>query len=108
MGDEAQGAERFARYGLGDVPRVSDPQAKLYRAFKLQRGGLLQVMGPKAWQRGFEAFFKGGHTVGLPLGDTLQMPGVFLIQGGQILQSYVHETSADRPDYAALAAHTTA
>ena len=102
MGDEQQGAELFARYGLGDVPRVSDPEAKLYKAFRLKRGGLLQVMGPSVWVRGFDSFIKSGHPVGLPIGDTLQMPGVFLIQGGQILQSYLHQTSADRPNYAAL------
>lgn len=103
MGDEQQGNELFTRYGLDDVPRVSDPEAKLYKAFKLKRGGLLQVMGPHVWVRGFESFIKSGHPVGLPIGDTLQMPGVFLIQGGQILRSYFHQTSADRPDYLKLA-----
>ncbi|MBI1763839.1 MAG: hypothetical protein HYR56_20640 [Acidobacteria bacterium] len=103
MGNEQQGAELFARYGLGDVPRVSDPGARLYKAFKLKRGGLGQVMGLRVWVRGFESCIKNGHPVGLPIGDTLQMPGVFLIQAGQILRSHFHRTSADRPDYAALA-----
>lgn len=103
LGNEQQGAELFARYGLDDVPRVSDPEAKLYKAFKLKRGRLRQVMGPHVWVRGFESFIKSGHPVGLPMGDTLQMPGVFLIQGGQILRSYFHQTSADRVDYQAFA-----
>jgi peroxiredoxin len=107
MGDEQQGTELFSRYGLSDVPRVSDPEAKLYKAFRLKRGRLRQVMGPRVWVRGFESFIKNGHPVGFPIGDTLQMPGVFLIQGGHILRSYFHQTSADRVNYQAFVAPGT-
>lgn len=103
MGEEAQGAKLFEQYGLGEVPRVSDPQAQLYRAFNLQRGKVAQVMGPRVWWRGFQSFILNHHPVGKLVGDGFQMPGVFLIQGDRILQSFIHQTSADRPDYVALA-----
>ena len=35
-------------------------------------------------------------------GDVTQMPGVFLVFHGEILKSYRHQSSADRPDYVAL------
>jgi hypothetical protein len=35
-------------------------------------------------------------------GDGFQMPGVFLIQGDEILNSFVHESAADRPNYIEL------
>lgn len=104
MGDPAQGAELLARYGLGDVPQVSDPEAAMYREFGLGRGRLRQVLGLKVWLRGAQSFLWGGHRVGRPIGDPLQMPGVFLLHRGRIVQGYIHETSADRPDYAAMAA----
>jgi hypothetical protein len=85
------------------VPRVSDPEARLYRAFQLNRGKLSQFLGPAVWWRGFQSFILNRHPVGKPIGDPAQMPGVFLIQNGRILRSYFHQTSADRPDYVALA-----
>lgn len=103
MGEEAQAAPLFAQYGLADVPRVGDPQAQLYRAFNLQRAKLPQILGPRVWWRGFQSFVLNGHPVGKLIGDGFQMPGVFLIQGGRILRSFIHQTSADRPDYVALA-----
>ena len=102
MGSETN-AELFASYGLGDVPRISDPEAKLYRAFNLQRGKLSQFVGPAVWWRGFQSFILNRHPVGIPIGDPAQMPGAFLIYQGRILRSYVHQTSGDRPDYVALA-----
>ncbi|MDX2032008.1 MAG: hypothetical protein SF339_15140 [Blastocatellia bacterium] len=104
MGNVAQGMELLGGYGLSDLPQVSDPEAALYREFGLSRGRLAQVMGLKVWLRGAQSFLLGGHKVGRPIGDPLQMPGVFLIHRGRIVRGYYHETSADRPDYAAMAA----
>jgi AhpC/TSA antioxidant enzyme len=92
----------FARYGLQDVPRISDPGRQLYEAFELSRGSLAQVAGPRVWLRGLLSLFKG-HVPGVPEGDVLQMPGVFLLNNGRIERAYRHATSADRPDYCELA-----
>jgi hypothetical protein len=102
MGSDAQAAAFFGGYGLGDVPRVSDPSASLYRAFGLARGNLGQIAGPAVWLRGLSAMTKG-HLAGAMIGDTFQMPGVFLVSDGQILKAFRHETTADVPDYEALA-----
>jgi hypothetical protein len=102
MGSEEHGAKFFARYGLQNVPRVSDPERALYRAFGLPRGSIGDLFGPRVWWRGFQAGILGRHGVGLLNGDGFQMPGVFLLFHGEVLRSYRHLSAADRPDYLAL------
>lgn len=102
MGSEAQARDFFAQYGWVDVSRISDPSCELYRAFGLGRGSAGQLFGPSVLARGVTALF-GGHGVGLPVGDPLQMPGVFLLRDGEIVREHRHGTIADVPDYESLA-----
>ncbi len=103
MGSGAEAERFFARYGLAGVCRVDDPGQNLYRAFGLSRGRLGQLFGPKVWFRGFQAGILGRHGIGRLAGDGFQMPGVFLLFHGEILNSFRHASAADRPDYVALA-----
>lgn len=102
MGSKEQGTRFFARYGLGELPRISDPDRALYRAFGLPRGSFADVIGPKVWWRGFQAGILGRHGAGRMVGDGFQMPGVFLLFHGEIVRSYRHQSSGDRPDYLSL------
>lgn len=102
MGSEDHAAKFFSKYGLQDVPRISDPHRALYRAFGLRRGTLGELFGPKVWWRAIEAGLFGRHGVGRLVGDGFQMPGVFLIFHGEVLRSYRHTSAGDRPDYLAL------
>jgi peroxiredoxin len=100
---EIEGFRRFAAgYGLGDVPQVSDPERKLYRALGLRRGTLGQLLGWRVLVRGFQAAIFARHGLGAIQGDSTQMPGVFLIRDGRILAAHRHRDSADRPDYVAV------
>jgi peroxiredoxin len=103
MSAEERAAEFFARYGMEDLPRVSDRDRFLYAAFDLRRGRLFQLFGFKVWWRGFVANVVNGNHQGAIEGDGFQMPGVFLLRDGQILASFRHRTAADRPDYLRLA-----
>ncbi len=103
MGDDASAASFFAKYGLDDVARISDPERTLYRAFDLGRGSLWQLFGPRVWVRGFRAGVLAGHGVGRLEGDGFQMPGTFLVHRGRIIRSHRHKDAADRPDYAEIA-----
>src|SRR6185369_2918002 len=94
MDTDANAAKLFATYGLDDVPRIADPEQKLYAAFDLARGSAWQVMGPANWWRGLWATL--GNGFGVPVGDVFQMPGAFLVQGGKVLRAFRHEASADR------------
>jgi peroxiredoxin len=102
MSSDQEAAEVIEKYGMGDAPRISDPDRNLYKAFGLQRGGILEVLGPKVWLRGFLAAIIEGHGFGKIRGDAFQLPGVFLLHKGQILKDFRHKTAADRPDYARL------
>lgn len=102
MSEEPEAGEFLAKYKLDDLPRVSDPNCNLYRAFGLTRGSALQLFGPKVWVRGFQAGVLEGHGVGRLQGDGFQMPGVFLLYHGEILRAYRHQSAADRPDYVEL------
>lgn len=102
MQPDADAAKLFARYGLEDVSRISDPGQELYRAFQLPRGNLAQVAGPRVWGTGLKSLLSG-NLPGVPSADVLQMPGVFLVQDGRVLRSFRHATSGDRPDYVNLA-----
>lgn len=108
MMEEPQLGSFLERYGLEDLPRFADPERRLYRAFRLGRGRARQLCGPRVWRRGLAAAAPswaggGGHGLGGLEGDGLQMPGVFLLQGGRVIGGYRHDTAADRPDYTKLA-----
>lgn len=94
--------ELFARYKLDDLPRISDPDQKLYQAFELQRGSVWQVMGPANFLAGIRSLLKG-NLAAVPSADIFQLPGAFLIQDGRILNAFRGHTSSERPDYVALA-----
>src|SRR5256885_13304114 len=51
MASEEQARKFFARFGLDQEHRVSDPERNLYKAFSLQRGRLGQLFGLKVWKR---------------------------------------------------------
>lgn len=103
MGD-AEASNLFTKYGLDDVPRVSDPDQELYQAFELKRGKITQVMGPAVWWKGFKTTILRGHLPGIPKGDVFQLPGTFLVADGEIVRAFRPENSAEHPDYAEFAA----
>jgi AhpC/TSA antioxidant enzyme len=99
---EDKASALFARYGVGEVPRIADAGASLYAAFGLQRAKPGQYLSWQALRRLWGAWRKG-YRVGKPAGDTLLMPGVFLLRGSEILRSFRHRDVSDQPDYLSLA-----
>lgn len=102
QGSEAQAADFFTPYGVGDLDRVSDPLRWLYFHLGLRRGGPWQLLGPKVWIRAIAAGLLKRHGLGRVVGDLRQMPGVFLIRDGVVLASFVSRTAADNPDFQSL------
>lgn len=97
-------AERyFNRYNLEGVTHISDPSCQYYKIFGLVKGNFNQLFGLQTFIRGFEASIVEGHGVGPFLGDGFQMPGIFIIQGGEVKESYIHKLASDRPNYVELA-----
>lgn len=104
MGREDEEKSFFESYGLQDVPRVSDPQCRLYRAYELPRGRLTQLFGWQVWKRGFRAALVDRHWIGKLGGDGFQLGGVFLVENNAIVKGKAFDTAADRPSYCKFAA----
>ncbi len=97
-----QGARFFGRYWPG-APAISDREKRLYTAFGLERGSLVQLVGPAVIGRGARAMLRG-HGIGRPAGDPLLMPGLFLIApDGRILARHTFRHIGDHPDFARFA-----
>ena len=91
----------FARAGLADVPRVSDPALRHYRAFDLATTGASALLAPALWVRG--AVCASRHGFGIQPPNLLrQLSGVFVVCGTGILAEFRHRSPADRPDYLGL------
>lgn len=101
MGTPGEAREFLGRYGLGEVAHVSDPECQLYRAFGLKRAGVSALVSPRTWARGATIFTR--HGFGVPAGDVLRLPGVFLIERGAIVRAYRHDSPEQVPDYLELA-----
>ena len=101
-GTPEEAAPWFAKYGLADVARISDPSLDHYRAFGLGRTGAGAIVDPRVWTRG--AVCALSHGFGTQTVEMMrQLPGVFVVQHDTVLAEYRHRSPADRPDYAALA-----
>jgi len=88
MGSVAEGDEFFDER-WPEVGAISDPTKELYAAFGLQRGSVLQLLGPRVWSAGFGAF-RAGHRAGRPVGDPFMMSGGFLIEDRRVLEADRH------------------
>lgn len=101
MADDETAQEYFARFNLDGVEYVCDPSQRYYAAFGLHRGTFSQLYGLQTWMRGFKLKNQRGYNLELAqkLGDSTQMPGVFVLQDGQIKESFIHDHAAERPNY---------
>lgn len=102
--EEAKAQKFFAKYGLEDLSRISDPERKLYEVFDLEVGTRTQVFGWKSWLKGFYAGIIQRHGIGALDGDGYQMPGAFLLREQTLVRAYRHVSPADWVDYCALSA----
>lgn len=103
IGDK-QADELLRLYHLEDIHRISDPNLEIYHAFNLNRATFKQHYGLRVMIRGFVAGLIKGHMLGPEQGDGWQMPGVFILREGKIIDKYIHEYVSDRPDYSELSA----
>jgi peroxiredoxin len=96
----------FDYYGIGDVERISDPQAAIYQypEFQLSRmHPFWTLLQPTVWVGWLKsALFR--HGIGLIKEDGHQMPGIFFLKGSQIVRQFRYRTIADEPDYLKLVA----
>ena len=80
-----------------DARVIADPSKELFTAFGRRRGSLLQLFGPRVFAAAFRAW-RRGHGVGKPSGDTLVMPGLFVVDGSTVLWEHPFRDVGDHPD----------
>lgn len=102
MSPPAEAERWFARYGIADVTRVSDPDKSLYRAFGLEQGSVGALVHPRVWWPWLRTAVLGGHGAGAAGPNWRQLAGVFVLHRGRTLAAIRHRNSAARPDYVAL------
>jgi hypothetical protein len=90
----------------GYVDSINDPHCELYRSFGLLKGSLWQLLGPAVWWRGFQAFLNG-HQAGKLQDDGIQMPGMFLVSDGKIINSHQAAHAGDHADLTSFATAST-
>lgn len=108
MGTDDQARKVLEVFGLDDLERFSDQECRLYHAFGLERSHfghfftattLLDML-----KTGLSPQIALRHSVGKIIGDVLQMPGVFLLNDGEIIADFKSTKLTERPDYLELAA----
>jgi peroxiredoxin len=96
----------FDYYGIGEVERLSDPEARVYQLplFALPRmHPALTLFQPSVWAGWLKgALFK--HGIGAIKEDGHQMQGIFFLKGPKIVRQFRYKTIADEPDYLKLMA----
>jgi len=94
----------FDYYEIGDVERVCDPEAAVYRhpLFALRRvNPWWHLVNPVVWWGWLKgAIFR--HGIGRIEGDGHQMPGIFFLKDAKIVSRFRYRTIADEPDYVKL------
>jgi peroxiredoxin len=101
--DDAKAEEITSHFGLQDLPRISDPNKRIYKAFGLSRGNLEQLFGFNVLVRGVMHTILKLNPPRPIMGDAFQMPGIFVIHKGMVIHTFKHTSLADRPDYIELA-----
>lgn len=104
MADDETAVEYFHKFNLDGITYICDPDQRYYTAFGLHRGTFNQLYGLRTWLRGFKLKSEKGYVLELAkkLGDSTQMPGVFVLRNGEIKDSFIHRLASERPDYERL------
>lgn len=100
QGSPTEGRAFLRRY-WPRASAVADPKRRFYEAFGLERGSLLQTLGPSVWAARRRASGKG-HQSGARSGDVWMMPGVFLVEKDGILWRHDYHHAGERPDWEAI------
>lgn len=104
MSDTDTANQYFKQFDLKGITFINDPAQRYYAAFGLLRGSFNQLYGLQTWIRGFQLRAQKGFQLELAqkLGDSTQMPGVFILQNGEIKEKFIHRHAAERPNYERL------
>lgn len=80
---------------------IVDTPKTFYSALGLRRATIGQMIGIQVWTCSFRAMSKG-NFIGKPVGDPWIMPGVFLVQGSEIVWSHHFRHQGDHPQWSVI------
>lgn len=89
----------FSKFELEGIEHISDPGCNYYQQFGLVKGNFNQLFGLQNMIRGFDVTMRGTFISLKQIGDGFQMPGVFLVNKGKVIDSFIHKFASDKPDY---------
>ena len=89
-------------YGLSDLEHVSDPSRIVYKAFGLGKHSYFEIFRPRVLWNTLRSIIRG-HIPGKINGDPLQLPGIFVLENSQLIDSFSYSSIADRPPILKLA-----
>lgn len=101
QGNVADGQEFFHKFWPA-ARAVADKAHTFYQAFGIQRVGIKDILAPEVAVCGLRASAKG-NNIGRTIGDPWLMPGLFLVQGKQIIWQHNFRHIGDHPEFAAIA-----
>jgi peroxiredoxin len=90
------------KYKLDTCATIADAPCMYYARFGLLRSSFSQLFGFSTWVKSADYAFNKGHGFHLPIGDGFQLPGLFMLHEGQILETYRAETVEEQPPYEAF------
>jgi peroxiredoxin len=99
MHPETQAAAFFARYGVQDLERVSDPERTLYAAFAVPTARPMSWLSVGTLRHYLSAIVGGGHVPKLVGGNVGQMSAVIRIVDGRIDRDLRAAGFETRPDF---------
>lgn len=88
----ADNADRDALAPIG----IADPDAELYGALGVPRGGWREMFGLRSWRAGIRATLRG-HRIGRKVGDGWTLPVWTVIDDGRVTWRWQGEYAGDRP-----------
>lgn len=99
MNSDLEISQYLEKYNLKETPYISDPEMDVYKMFNLKKAKIRQIFSAKSIYQSFALIFKKRVCHGFLGEDGMQMPGVFLIDKGEVVDAYIHETIADKAPY---------
>ncbi|MEM9562865.1 MAG: hypothetical protein AAGA93_09625 [Actinomycetota bacterium] len=102
QGTVDQGPQFFGRLDPEAVA-IADPDAELYRAVGVERGGWREMFGLRSWIAGIRATLQG-HRIGRKIGDPWTLPLVLGIVDRAVVWEHRGTHAGDHPDVEAIPA----
>lgn len=97
-------AEAFKKQFSLSFPIICDPEKKLHQTYGLGRGSVASMVSPSLLLKGLKTLSRG-YPPGVPQGDVMQMPGVFLIDtSANIRYAHYSKDPSDNPSIGTLLA----